>query len=85
MPACLPYALPACTQLLADGKRLLFVSAADYGSDMRPLVFARDDGSLCGWVEPPLWAVDGTPDCQVTLPGQDSGKEAEVGGGGGGV
>lgn len=63
-PTC-PY--PA--QMLVDGKRLLLVSGTDYGQAMQPLLFSRDQTTLCGWNEPPLRAVDGVPTCQVTPQG----------------
>lgn len=50
--------------MLMSGKRLLFVSGSDYGEDMQPLIFTRDD-TVCGWNEPPLGSVDGVPSCQV--------------------
>ncbi|KAI3432222.1 hypothetical protein D9Q98_003784 [Chlorella vulgaris] len=56
---------PTQRELLAAGKRLLLVSGTDYGADMQPLIFARGQ-ALCGWSEPSLAAVDGTPQCQVT-------------------
>ena len=54
--------------MLSAGKRLLFVSGSDYEEAMEPLIFSRGD-MLCGWNEPPLGAVDGTPQCQINQQG----------------
>ncbi|KAL6779087.1 hypothetical protein ACKKBF_B18815 [Auxenochlorella protothecoides x Auxenochlorella symbiontica] len=66
----LPTPSPATTwptprQLRAAGKRLVLVSGADYGEAMAPLVFPKDDGSVCGWHEPALRAARGAPACDV--------------------
>ena len=68
MPHSCPPTLPVLLQMLAAGKRLLFVSGSDYEEAMEPLIFSRGD-MLCGWNEPPLGAVDGTPQCQINQQG----------------
>ncbi|EIE27018.1 hypothetical protein COCSUDRAFT_83577 [Coccomyxa subellipsoidea C-169] len=54
---------PSINDLLLDGKRVMFVSGEDYGPAMAPLIFERNNGTVCNWQEPPLADFDGTPDC----------------------
>lgn len=60
--------------MLEAGKRLMLVSGTDYGDTMEPLIFGRGK-ALCGWNEPPLASVDGTPECLINQQGM-----IEVGG-----
>jgi hypothetical protein len=55
---------PSMDAMLAQGRRVVFVSGVDYGDAMRPLVFAKGE-EVCGWTEPPLGAVDGAPSCRL--------------------
>ena len=57
---------PSAADMVAAGKRLIFISVADYGPAMAPIVFPRGS-SVCGWVEPPLRKVYGAPDCVLKL------------------
>lgn len=40
---------PSIDDLLLDGKRIMFVSGEDYGPAMAPLIFERNNGTVCGW------------------------------------
>lgn len=42
-------AWPSMDELLAEGKRVMFVSGEDYGPDMASLLFERKSGTVCGW------------------------------------
>ncbi|EFN52069.1 hypothetical protein CHLNCDRAFT_139316 [Chlorella variabilis] len=55
-------------KMLEAGKRLMLVSGTDYGDTMEPLIFGRGK-ALCGWNEPPLASVDGTPECLINQQG----------------
>ncbi len=40
---------PSINDLLLDGKRVMFVSGEDYGPAMAPLIFERNNGTVCNW------------------------------------
>lgn len=58
---------PTLSAMVAAGKRVMFVSGADYGPAMAPLVFARG-AVVCRWDEPALASIDGAPECAVAPP-----------------
>eukprot|EP00884_Botryococcus_braunii_P017639 jgi/Botrbrau1/4559/Bobra.60_2s0046.1 len=58
-------AWPSINDFVDLGRRLLFVSASDYGLAMRSLIFPREGPLMCSWVEPPLSLFQPEPDCAV--------------------
>jgi hypothetical protein len=40
---------PSISELLALGKRIMFISGMDYGPPMASLLFERKSGTVCGW------------------------------------
>ncbi|KAL3139980.1 hypothetical protein ABBQ38_004267 [Trebouxia sp. C0009 RCD-2024] len=59
---------PSMDELVARGKRVMFVSGADYGLAMNTVIFTKD-GTVCGWREPPLRHFVGEPICSVETNG----------------
>lgn len=54
---------PSMAQLVAEGRRVMVVSGADYGADAADLLFTRPD--VCGWQVHPLlpWGVKPSSEC----------------------
>lgn len=42
-------AWPSLNELVAGGKRVMFVSGQDYGPGMDGLLFSKSSGEVCGW------------------------------------
>ena len=53
---------PTGSEMVLSGKRLVLVSASDYGDDMAPIIFPRGS-QVCQWVEPSLQSVAAAPEC----------------------
>jgi hypothetical protein len=59
---------PSINDLVAAGKRIMFISGIDYGREMNSLVFSKGP-QVCGWVEPHLSHWMGAPTCAMGWPG----------------
>lgn len=70
---------PSMDELVARGKRVMFVSGADYGLAMNTVIFTKD-GTVCGWREPPLRHFVGAPVCSVETNGSYPGQGATLNG-----
>lgn len=58
---------PSIDQLSVSGKKVLFVTGADYGPVIDPIMFSKEGRkTVCGWTEPDFHVFVGEPECLAT-------------------